>query len=275
LPRKTSIGARRELILAEAARSLNRRGVADTALAEIARAVGVTRAALYYYFADQEDLVFQSYRHSCEVLGGHLDTAIAAGGDTRSIIGRFVDEAADPARPELATLCEVAALGEDKRAVVTGLYEGLAGRLAALIAQGAARGEARDCDPRIAALAILGLVSWIPLQERWTSSAPFSHAGLAAAARSLILSGAAAPDRQALDYTPLALRPADIPSHGVFDGRVLALAKQEALLAAASRLFNLKGVDTTSLDEIAAQVGVTKKVIYHNIGDKAALLVAC
>ena len=54
MPRKTSIGARRELILAEAARSLNRRGVADTALAEIARAVGVTRAALYYYFADQD-----------------------------------------------------------------------------------------------------------------------------------------------------------------------------------------------------------------------------
>jgi AcrR family transcriptional regulator len=61
----------------------------------------------------------------------------------------------------------------------------------------------------------------------------------------------------------------------VFDGAALALAKQEALLAAASWLFNLKGVDATSLDEIAARVGVTKKVIYHNIGGKSVLLAAC
>jgi AcrR family transcriptional regulator len=55
----------------------------------------------------------------------------------------------------------------------------------------------------------------------------------------------------------------------------VALAKREALLASASWLFNLKGVDATSLEEVAARVGVTKRVIYHNVGDKRALVVAC
>ncbi len=265
----------RELILAEAARALNRRGVADTGLSDIASAVGVTRAALYYYFTNQEDLVFQSYSRSCGVLSRQLSDAAAFGGDALSIIARFIDGATDPEAPETATLCEVACLGPEKREAIVGLYEGVVAKLGDIIERGAERGEVRRCDTRLAAMAAIGLVSWIPLQERWTLSVAFTHAELSSAVKSLILEGAAANQRREIAYTPMFLRPADIPSQGVFDGRVLAMAKQEALLAVASRLFNLKGVDSTSLDDIAREVGVTKKVIYHNIGGKQALLVAC
>lgn len=66
-----------------------------------------------------------------------------------------------------------------------------------------------------------------------------------------------------------------MPIERIFDNDALAAAKQEALLASASWLFNLKGIDATSLEEIALRVGVTKKVIYHNVGDKETLVVAC
>ena len=274
---QATTGSMRDSILTEAARALNRRGVADTGLSDIAGAVGVTRAALYYYFTNQEDLVFQSYRHSCEVLSRQLSaaTAVGSGGDALSIIARFVDAATDPEAPETATLCEVACLGPEKREAITRLYEGVVAKLGDIIQRGVERGEIRRCDPRLAAMAAIGLVSWIPLQKRWTLSAAFTHADLAGAVKSLILEGVAADQRQEIPYSPIFLRPAGIPSQDVFDGRVLAMAKQEVLLAVASRLFNLKGFDSTSLDEIAREVGVTKKVIYHNIGGKQALLIAC
>ncbi len=44
---------------------------------------------------------------------------------------------------------------------------------------------------------------------------------------------------------------------------------------AASRLFNAKGVDTTSLDEIAEQVGTNKRMLYRYVGDKQAIVAAC
>jgi AcrR family transcriptional regulator len=66
-----------------------------------------------------------------------------------------------------------------------------------------------------------------------------------------------------------------LPAVQIFDPAAMAAARQEALLVAASWLFNLKGVDATPLDEIAQRVGVTKKVIYHNLGDKQALVAQC
>ena len=271
----SDVGARRRLILREAAKSLNVRGVTSTSLADIARQSGVTRAALYYYFEDQEDLVFQCYRQSCERMAARLSEARAEGGGAGAVLGRFFDRMTDPAEDETATLCEVAYLSDNRRHIVVGLYEGVIASLAGLLRHGAEAGAFRTCDERIAAMAILGLISWIPLQRRWATSAPFTAEDLAGAAKRLILEGAAADGPTVLDYQPLALTPRDVPQRDVFDRAAVSSAKQEMLLAAASWLFTLKGVDATSLDEIAARVGVTKKVIYHNIGGKEALLTAC
>jgi AcrR family transcriptional regulator len=93
--------------------------------------------------------------------------------------------------------------------------------------------------------------------------------------KTLIFQGVARDRKARLEYEPIVLDSLLISTNQVFDVALLARAKQEAILAAASWLFNLKGVDATSLEEIAARVGVTKKVIYHNIGDKEALVVAC
>jgi AcrR family transcriptional regulator len=272
---RAEIASRRVLILEEAARALNRRGVTQTSLAEIARQVGVTRAALYYYFEDQRDLVFQCYRRTCEVMARRLTEASLGEQAALEVIARFVDGVLDPEEPEIAALCEVGFLDDDQRHTIVGLHEGLVAQLGAILQQGIEHGEVRACDRRVAAMLVLGLIAWIPLQKRWPSTAPYSQADLVEAIKQLLFTGIAADRSRFPAYEPLSLGPADIPRGLVFDGAAMALAKQEALLAAASWRFNLKGVDATSLEEIAAGVGVTKRVIYHNIGDKEALVVAC
>jgi AcrR family transcriptional regulator len=91
----------------------------------------------------------------------------------------------------------------------------------------------------------------------------------------LLEDGVAAPGAGNSTYIPFDLSHRDVPVGQVFDAAALAAAKQEALLASASWLFNLKGIDATSLEEIAERVGVTKRVIYHNVGDKQTLVAAC
>ena len=49
---------RHERVLDEAARQLNAKGVSLTSLTEIAEKLGISRAAMYYYVEDREDLVF-------------------------------------------------------------------------------------------------------------------------------------------------------------------------------------------------------------------------
>ena len=60
----------REVLLDEAARQFNARGIAATSVNQVAKRVGLTRAAVYYYVKDSEDLVFQCYLRACQLHRG-------------------------------------------------------------------------------------------------------------------------------------------------------------------------------------------------------------
>ncbi|AGL18257.1 TetR/AcrR family transcriptional regulator [Actinoplanes sp. N902-109] len=47
---------------------------------------------------------------------------------------------------------------------------------------------------------------------------------------------------------------------------------QDAVLAAAVRLFNERGYDATSMDDLARSLGITKSSIYHHVRGKQELL---
>ena len=52
-------------------------------------------------------------------------------------------------------------------------------------------------------------------------------------------------------------------------------AKREAVLRAAARLFTAHGFKGTSLDDIAASLGVTKPTLYHYVANKEEILFEC
>lgn len=54
-------------------------------------------------------------------------------------------------------------------------------------------------------------------------------------------------------------------------GRPKDLAKRAAILDAAKRLFVLQGFDGVSMDQIAAEAGVSKLTVYSHFGDKDIL----
>lgn len=271
---KRGTGASRERVLNEAARQLNSRGVSLASFTEIADALGVTRPALYNHVKDREDLVFQCYQRSCEVMSVHLDAAVAAGGSALDIVGGFVDRALDAEAPEIAALGEIDYLRPEQRDLVARHLSGLTGRLRDVLRDGARRGEARDCDFEIAANAIVGTIQWVQLSPRWSVEIdPVPRECLRDAVRSMLTEGLA----HGQSTTPCAidLSPLEPRVFGAFERASLADAKRESILAAASRLFNLKGVDVVSLDEIAAALGATKRTVYHHVGDKQALIAAC
>ncbi|OYX63828.1 MAG: TetR family transcriptional regulator [Novosphingobium sp. 32-60-15] len=52
-------------------------------------------------------------------------------------------------------------------------------------------------------------------------------------------------------------------------------AKRMAVLTAAVKMFNARGYHATSLDDVAASLGVSKPTIYHYLGNKERVLVEC
>ncbi|HUD93547.1 TetR/AcrR family transcriptional regulator [Sphingobium sp.] len=53
------------------------------------------------------------------------------------------------------------------------------------------------------------------------------------------------------------------------------VAKRDAVLRAAVRMFNERGFFATSLDDVAASLGISKRTIYHYLANKDQVLLEC
>jgi AcrR family transcriptional regulator len=272
---ETGAKPRREQLLDQAARELNSKGISMTSLTAVADKLGFSRASLYYYVEDREDLMFQVYLRSSEIMARRLGEAAQSGSSALQVVGNFVSRTLDPAEPELAALSEIGLLDQAARETVLGIFEAVVARLASLLETGARAGNIRSCDFPIVARTIISIIHSVPLNSPLATALHVSRNEIIAAAKDILANGWAA-DRTrevnppAIDLSPLLTQPG-----GLFDRGAQFDAKREKILAAASQLFNRRGVDTTSLDDIAAAVGATKRTLYHYVGDKQTILSAC
>lgn len=267
--------ARFEALLDEAARQFNDRGVLLTSLPDIADGLELSRAALYYYVDDREDLVFKVYRRSVEVLARNLEASAGTGQTVLETIEAFVAATLSPTAPEIAALNEIGLLREPDRATIVALHAGVITRLGGLLEGGIRAGEIRRCDTDVAARCIVSMIYWLPLAHRWRAWQTLDRARLVALICELVADGVAADRREIaspvrVDLTPL--READTVA---LDQAGLRDARRETILRTASRLFDAKGIDTTSLEEIAAALGTSTRTLYRNVGDKPAIVKAC
>lgn len=163
-------GTRKALVesqIIEAATELfAERGFAGTSLQDIADATGLTRPALYHYFASKEDLL--SRLVSAATLGPadelraiRLQEDVASGERLHAMASSIaLLQARHPARFRLLIRSEAdlpVALAETydsgRRSVLR--------EFMALIEDGVRSGEFRAVDPRTAALGIIGLCNWV------------------------------------------------------------------------------------------------------------------
>lgn len=157
----------RERILAESARVFNRRGYHATTLEEIARALGVTKPALYYYVKSKEDLLFQCHQKALDIAMGAVRAALAetAAPDEqlRLVFRRYIEGMTDELSGFVVLLYEGALSPPLHRQILAQRdeYEGL---LRAMIERGVRAGIFVPCDPRLIGFAILGALNWI---TRW------------------------------------------------------------------------------------------------------------
>lgn len=258
-------------ILNVAARHLNTVGVSLEWFGVISEELGITRPALYTYFADREDLLFRCYEKTCDRLDDRLRRAMETSDDTVAILSGFLADA-DALGVESAVLSEVMALPPDKRDLIWARQHALVAELTTLLGRGIETGILRPLAPQIAANAIIGLASWAPIYSRWGVGADLDL--VAEGSRELLFHGLAAKGSAAVGK-PERLAPLVSGQLDVFDRTAIDAAKREGILVAASALFNSRGIGTTRVEEVGAAVGLSKRGIYRYVGHKQDLVEAC
>lgn len=263
-------------MLQEAARQINELGAGAVSINALADAVGLSRNALYYYVVDRADLVFQCYLRSCERTTEDLAIALDTGETPLACVSRFVELSMNGEQSQTAVLSDQDFLPEPQRKTIAGLNQHNVDTLTALIVEGIKSGAFRPVNPRTAAQALMGIVNWASLSANWLGhrSGPAARKRAADAASDLFLNGISISKEPKFNC---AIRTEHLVTRtwNPFDREQAAEQRIAQLTGAASALFNRRGLDGTSIDDIGISVGATKGAVYHYFDDKAALIISC
>jgi AcrR family transcriptional regulator len=260
--------AREALVLDAAAVEFNRAGVAGANLAAIAAQVGISRAGIYTYCADREDLALKTYLRACALTARDLERAQYGPADGAGRLQAFLRLTLALDHPPIAVLADLNALSAERQAAVRAARADNMAALGAILQTGMADGSLRTCNPELACQTIWGVLSWAPMARAWTGETDESFAiRMAAAIPDLLMNGIAARPQ-----------PASRPPIRLFDEapayRALA-GEADSLLARGSLRFNQRGVDGVSLEDLSAELGATKGLVYHRFRNKPAFVAAC
>lgn len=165
--RTTRSEARRTEILKSAAAAFRRRGYHGASVEEIARALGMTKGNLYYYFRNKQDILLGCHEYS---LGVALDLVervraepVPPDEQLRRLVAGFVHLIIDELHGTALTL-ELEALPAPLLRRVVARRDRFDRGLRAILREGMNQGIFEPGDPKLLAFAIMGAMNWI---SRW------------------------------------------------------------------------------------------------------------
>lgn len=164
---------RRKQILETASQLFFEKGYRQTSLSDIANTLGITGPALYYYFRQKEQILFEIRIHI-------IDTAIVRirsilEGDSppdvklRAILNDHITTLLKNAAPNVVFERERGHLGEEMEHTVRERERGYQELLTGLYVEGVERGLFREMPPRLAVGTLLAGCNWI---YRYAASDP-------------------------------------------------------------------------------------------------------
>jgi AcrR family transcriptional regulator len=271
--------AKRLAILSQAARLFNYKGSRATTLKDIAENLGLTKTSLYYYVKTKEELIYQCYMAALDYHHGILDTVeerhSAPADRLRACFLLQFDNwlaAFEGRGPHIAALLEIASLRGSHRQDVEAQYISMFKRLRQYLRDGMADGSFRTLEPTATTRALLGSIDWA---FSWLHKIPPEQVGATAEKAVDILAHGLYGGKG--EYVPTSVDIGDSVDRQMegFNREQQNRLKQDAFYKTGTWLFNRKGFDGTSLDEIAEHLHVSKGAFYYHIRNKEDLLFNC
>ncbi|MEV6697462.1 TetR/AcrR family transcriptional regulator [Streptomyces sp. NPDC051453] len=250
---------RKERIAAAASRLFRERGFHNVSVADIADAVEITAPALYRHFRNKRELLTYVVREGV----GRLDELARTASDLDMLLSAM--SAAVSEDRGLVTLWQREArhLPDESRAELRRYLTSVVGRYAALIS--AERPGLSDADGELLAWAVLGVFGSLTATRVAVSRTR---------AASTLQHLAAAVARCELDTVEggQAAHPPSPTATG--SDQVVTASRREQLLTAAVRLFDERGFQSVSTEDIGEEAGVSGPSIYKHFPSKTDILVA-
>lgn len=164
-----------EALLECAATWFHRHGFHGASLSDIAGDLGLSKAALYRYARNKQELLYTLHLRSLHAARDARDQAVAEGRDGADRLARLVYNfvrAMTTSITRTFILLEPGTLAPDQARTVTDARRWLEYDMRELVSQGVADGSIAVCDPKVVVMFIVGaqnwIVSWYQAGGSWT-----------------------------------------------------------------------------------------------------------
>jgi AcrR family transcriptional regulator len=154
-------------LVREAARAFSARGYHDTSLDDVAKALGVTKPALYYYVKNKQEILFECHMLSYDLGDQALEYGEKNGKTGFEKILLLVKNYIELITSEMGSsvvLVELDSLDAENRARVIRRRDKFDRYCRRLVAQGIKDGSIRSMDPKLTVFFFMGAINWM---TRW------------------------------------------------------------------------------------------------------------
>lgn len=162
---ETRFALQRDKMLKAAAGCFNHKGYSGTSLKDVAKHLGLTDAALYYYVRSKEELVYQCYLRAADLGSEAMDRGRAQGRngfEQAYLYIRYHVEILVGDRGPVAIMSEIPSLRPVHRNEILQVSRRHSAAFEEILSAGIADGSVAECDVRMTGNAIMGAINWIP-----------------------------------------------------------------------------------------------------------------
>lgn len=156
---------KREILIREAAAAFGRNGFYNTTLEEVAKKIGITKAAIYYYFKDKNEILFECHKVAINIADEAIKKAEKESENGYEKLIFTIRNYIIGLTSELeyfSILVDVLALRPDERDRVIFFRDKFEEKMRGFVEEGIKDGSILPCEPKFAIFAIMGAVSWVP-----------------------------------------------------------------------------------------------------------------
>ena len=159
--REKQFTAKRRAVIYAAGQAFRRRGYHNASMTEIAANLGLTKAALYYYVRNKEEVLYECHLMAYDAMDEILASKPKLGLAMDKLEGLYIDFVKMLTSSGVSLLTDVNSLGDENKTDVLARRAKIERKIIRLVREGQKDGSIREGDARLHVFFFMGALNWL------------------------------------------------------------------------------------------------------------------
>ena len=159
--REKQFSSKRRAVIVAAGQAFRRRGYHNASMTEIAKTLGLTKAALYYYVRNKEEVLYECHLMAYDAMDEILRRKYEGVSALDRLEALYVDFVNMLTASGVSLLTDVNSLGDENKADVLARRRKIERKIIRLVKEGQKDGSIREGDARLHVFFFMGALNWL------------------------------------------------------------------------------------------------------------------